>query len=516
MRTLIPLVLLALAQTGCGSEEDDAGSKPSNGGTGGTGATGGGSGGTSSGTGGSQSGSGGSQSGSGGSQGGSGNSKSYPPGPPGCGLEAAAFCDTFDAPAGGATRAGELDGTKWSAARMCEIGGPSANDGEAVPIGAATVPTCRDDLPAQVFPSADTIVCDGNDAVQSNHLLMLVAAQNYGQNSYRIRQPFDFAGRTGNIVFDAEGFNEGLLGWISLEITEDPAPAPSFTFAENFENGSIPRNAVEIQFGDSCGGTGVGITDLIVYDDFVQNGVLSQPGMCADAREGRLNRFRVELSQTRVEVFAAAASADGVTFGALERIGSVAIDLPFTRGYVHITAHNHATLKYSTDGMDAWKARWDNVGFDGPAITGDWREYEALDSLDRTPGGKVNVGWRLADQAQGPAQTITILGVDPSGATRARLALQNWSQHFAGNEPDADFALNYRLNGQAWKARNLTASELQMMRDLPNAGTRSLMLDVDVAELVEGDNTLELTTSNAAMSAAPVALNVDLILEIGN
>src|SRR4051812_32080746 len=37
---------------------------------------------------------------------GSGGTKMFPPGPPGCGLEQAAFCETFDAPAGAKTRAG--------------------------------------------------------------------------------------------------------------------------------------------------------------------------------------------------------------------------------------------------------------------------------------------------------------------------------------------------------------------------------------------------------------------------
>jgi hypothetical protein len=48
---------------------------------------------------------------------------------------------------------------------------------------------------------------------------------------------------------------------------------------------------------------------------------------------------------------------------------------------------------------------------------------------------------------------------------------------------------------------------------LRNAGTRSLLPDVDVADLVPGTNTLELTTSNAPMSYPPVVLNVDLILQ---
>jgi hypothetical protein len=476
---------------GCGSSSDD-----------GAPATGGGSA-----QGGSSSGGGGSTGG-----GGSGGGKTYPPGPPGCGLDAAAFCDTFDAPAGDTTRAGELDGSRWSAARMCNIGGPTGDD-EAVAIGPATVPTCRAGLPATVLPSSDALICDGNDSLQSNHLLMLVAAQNYGQNSYRIRQPLELADRTATIVFDAEGHNVGLLGWMSLEITEDPTPAPSFTFEQNFENGAIPENAIEIQFGSSCGGDNVGISDIIVYDGFQQTKVLSDTGTCVEAAAGKLNHFRVELSNTHVDVYATPASADGLSFGEPVLLGAADIDLPFSRGYVHATSHNHATLKYSDDTVDAWLTRWDNVGFDGPMVTGSWREYEALDPLDVTNAGKVNVGWRLADESTGPLGVISIPDVDPTGVVKARIALENWNLHHAGSAPNPDYALNYRLNGHAWKVRKLTAAELQMMIDLPNAGTRSLMLDVDIADLTPGTNTLELTTSNAEMSYPPVVLNVDLVLE---
>jgi hypothetical protein len=109
-------------------------------------------------------------------------------------------------------------------------------------------------------------------------------------------------------------------------------------------------------------------------------------------------------------------------------------------------------------------------------------------------------------------RAITIPGVDLTNLTGARIALQNWTLHYAGAEPRVDFAINYRLNGHAWKARTLTSDELQMMRTLPNAGTRSLMLDVDIADLVSGSNVLELTTSNAVPNPPPVVLNVDLIL----
>jgi hypothetical protein len=449
------------------------------------------------------------------SEGGKGGArtKSYPPGPPGCGLDAAAFCETFDAPAGKMTRAGELDPTHFSAARMCNIGGPT-NDGEAIGIAPATVPTCRSGLPAQVSPDQDALICDGNDALQSNHLLVLVAAQNYGQNSYRIRQPFDFAGRAGKIVFDAEGYNVGLLGWISLEITEDPTPAPSFTLQQNYENGAIPRNGLEIQLAENCNTGHVGVSDLLTYDNYVQTSIYESTGataVCATAEQDKLNRFSVELSQTHVEIMATNVSDDGVTFGDPVSLLSTDIQLPFTRGYVHLTTHNHATLKYSDGMVDAWAARWDNVGFDGPAITDAFREYEAPDSLFQTTG-MVNIGYRLADVSMGPAQQIQIPKVDLTGITGARIALGSWSLHAAGETYPSDFALNYRLNGHDWHAQTLTPAEIAMVGALPNAGTRSSMLDVDIGDLVNGTNILELTTTDAPASYPPAAFNIDLIL----
>jgi len=443
---------------------------------------------------------------------GSGGRPSYPPGPPGCGLAQAAFCDTFDAPAGAKTRAGELDPKKWSAARFCNIGSPSSDD-EAVAIGAATVPACRNGLPAKALPSADALICNATDSVHNNHLLVLTAAQNYGQNSYRIRQPFDFTGRTGTIVFDVEGHNVGNQGWVSLEITEDPAPAPSFTLQQNYENGSIPRNAVEIHLNNVCGADNVGIYHLFVYDDYHQELALTDTGICVPAGAGKLNHFEVKLSQTRVEVRGTPASSDGVTFGAAVLLGAKDIALPFSRGYVHLTTHNHATLKYSNGTVDAWTARWDNVGFDGPAITNRWREYEALDPLQPTKNGKLNVAWRVAKDTDGPAQKIEIPGVDVTDITRARLAVQHWTYHPVGTPTPVDYTLDYRLNGHAWRHRALTPSERKMMTDVPNAGTLSLMLDVDVAELKSGVNTVEFTTTNANPTLSPVVLNIDLVLE---
>src|SRR6478609_6864669 len=128
------------------------------------------------------------------------------PGAPDCGLgDNAAFCDSFDDIAADNGRAGELSVHKWSGARQQ----PQAPTGAGSVIGIidGKIPSCRNGIPDVVGPDKDTLICDANPTLTSKHLLTACAAQNYGQNSYRIRQPFDFTGRTGTIVFDGEGFN---------------------------------------------------------------------------------------------------------------------------------------------------------------------------------------------------------------------------------------------------------------------------------------------------------------------
>src|SRR6185436_7967882 len=66
-------------------------------------------------------------------------------GDPGCGLDAAAFCDPFDAPSAAPGRSGELDARKWSGGRM-QPQAPTGS-GNAFAIGPATIGDCRAGLP---------------------------------------------------------------------------------------------------------------------------------------------------------------------------------------------------------------------------------------------------------------------------------------------------------------------------------------------------------------------------------
>jgi hypothetical protein len=508
---------------GAGGSSGSAGKSGSaNGGSGGTGATGGGSSGTDA------------QAGESGTAGGN----NYPPGDPGCGLDAAAFCDNFDAPAKTQGRAGELDPDKWSGSRM-QPDSPTAGGNQAFGVIPATLrpsravsgkstqlPACRAGLPETVSPDRDTLVCDPNSDIGSNHLLVAVSGQNYGQNSYRIRQPFDFAGRTGKVVFDAEGMSGGILGWISLDITEDPIAAPSFQAQQNLEGGILPRSALTVQFGQTCGDADtVGVSQVHVVDDYTEEAMPDDNPPCAAAAWGKLNHFEISVSKTHLDVQVTPASEDGTTFGAPMTLWSGDVSLPFTRGYVQITTHNHATLKYSADpgfargfdALDAWIARWDNVGFDGPVIKTS-REYEIPDSLepgmDQNGKSVTNTGYILGDETTSAGPTLEFQNVDVKGVTKATVALSAWYCLGCTTADDvARFALRYRLNGNDWIERPFTAGEVGNLTSGKARGAVAHLLDVPVEQLVSGKNTLELEGVNMPRNYPPGVSNVDLILD---
>jgi hypothetical protein len=434
-----------------------------------------------------------------------------PPGPPGCGLAAAAFCDTFDAPSatGSGGRARELDRALWSAARTVTT--PPAY-GDVIAIGPATLPACRDGLPATVLPEKDTLVCNTIPTIASNHLLVAAAAQNYGQNSYRVRRPFDFEGRTGTIVFDATLDPGGLLGWVALDVTPAPTPAPSYLKLQNDENAGVPRDGIEIHFNQNCQTTGmVSVSRVVVLHDYQHTFFepTAEQRKCVSASRTGLNHVEVKLSKTHVEIRASPLSTDGVTFGPTETLFETDVALPFARGYVHLTVHNHATLKYSNDTLDAWIARFDNVGFDGPTIAG-WHEAEVPDALvPAGTKGKQNVGYVLGERAKGWSAPLSFSPIDLTGATKAQITLTSWMQLSAGKP--SDFVLDWRVNGGPAHTTKYDAAQLAFIAAQPVSGTIPLVLDVPIGELKSGVNTIELATTNVPLSYPPAVYNLDLI-----
>lgn len=389
----------------------------------------------------------------------------------------------------------------------------------ALAMGPATIPSCRAGIPTTIVLPQDALVCDATSSIQSRHLLVAAGMQNYGQHTYRIRQPFDFAGRTGRIVFDAEAHVPMLLaGWISVEVLEDPIGAPSFDHLGNWEGGLIPRNGFEVQFTnnslstDAAPSIGVGFIEL--FNNYRAT-TLEPPALTPIATgAGRLNHFELRVSKNRIEVYGTPASSDGTSFAPAVLMYGVDVNLPFTRGYVSITTHNHASDKYAK--LDARIARWDNVGFDGPVI-GQWRETEVPDSLTRPSPGSgpaplVDVGYRIADASAGPAQRLVLRNVDLRDAASARLSFTAWYLNFTG-DPVSTYTLRYRLNGNAWREHPLSPDEVAILTSGVNGGLVAHLLDVPLGDLVSGDNTLEFVTTRAPQSYPPVFANIDLVLQ---
>jgi hypothetical protein len=481
---------------------------------------------------------------------------SYAPGPGGCGFEHAAFCETFeDGPQPGG-RSGELDPDRWSVVRGLPIGHGSFE--EAFTIPPAWIGDCRADLSnTRVLPSSDALVCDPTPAIATRHLVGAVGAQTYGLSSYRIRQPFDFGGRTGTIKLDADLSGVGLGGWPAIVISEDPSPAPSFDWEER---GSGPRNGVSIEFnGGTCGRPEAMRPTFYLFRDYVQTHP-DPPEGCGpehvETRLGSLNHVEIYLTQTHLEVWASDASPDGVEFPNFHLLASLDVDLPFSRGYVSLVARNHATLKYWIGA--AWLTRWDNVAFDGPVVTG-WREHSAPDSLTvveglegclvggvcqwrgqtirehatdevcrppdftcEAPGEARNVGYVVPNADEAPI-SITIPAVRLEGATRARIVLAvdypyfEWSGMFP---PPTVLNLRHRSNGGPWHDRFVSDVEANAFAAFyPDAvpqlgaGLLNQVIEVDLAELREGDNTLELQASGTWTGGYRIAVTgIDLVL----
>jgi hypothetical protein len=488
----------------------------------------------------------------------------YAPKPSTCGFDAPAFCDTFeDGPKAGG-RSGELDPTFWSVVRG--IPGNASIFGEAVQIGPALIGKCRADLSdTTVLPDSDVMVCDPIDTIPTRHALGTAAAQNYGLSTYRIRQPFDFAGRTGTIKLDMDLSNNGLGGWPALVIGADPSPAPSFDWQER---GSGPRNGIEIEFGTGWCNAPHSLQPIVyTFADYTQTSFVPSfdcNNPHAVTAPDSLSHVEVYLTQSHIEVWTSDASTDGVTFPNFQKLWEGDINLPFSRGYVSLALRNHATIKYWLGSAAA--VRWDNIGFDGPKQT-DLHDYSAPDSLNefqKLPGCKlagspdcqwegtvipklpddagrvacamatcdfmgkgVGVGYAVPDEgdAEAPATALNFSGVVLGRTTRARLILgadYPWFEWNGINHPPQFMSLMLRVNGGEWHERVIDDAEANAFKDYfpelggagASAGILNQAIELRFAELKDGENLVEVRSAHTWTGTYRVTVTgADLVLD---
>ena len=160
----------------------------------------------------------------------------------GCGLAAAAFCDTFSAATPGATpRGGDLSAA-WGVSRT----GGASNLGQGQ--FAQWAPTALELCGSTVTVSAprDVQICNGqlHEAMDDQHGVQSLAMYP--------KQPFDFAGRTGKVTFDVRNDTQGShAAWPEFWMSDKPVPAP-FTHEGSFA--AIPANGFGLRFAGCTDG----------------------------------------------------------------------------------------------------------------------------------------------------------------------------------------------------------------------------------------------------------------------
>lgn len=427
-----------------------------------------------------------------------------PAGGPGCGFPAAAFCADFEGARNTTgNRNGDLSVIDFSVSRW-----HSAMDTAPGYVGPAAIPTCRAGAPSDPLPPGDVLVCDPSRSIQSHYALIATAEQNYGDTAVRINRPFDIADRTGTIRFDTNlQIDNMLLGFPTLVFSADPYSAPSY-IADN-SGGATPREGLIVQFYGQCAVDGEFSVAPVVrtYSSHAESTLSDTGGSCPGTAigDGRLNRVEVRVSQSRLEIWASDASADGVDFPPVERVFTAPLDLSFTQGSVTFGVHNHATMKYG--GLASWTTLWDNVGFDGPVIAAQ-RVAQVADAA--VPDGDgIDLGHPLPPG--GATRPLALPDVSTGGARGARLVFNLHADVITNASSLASWRVNYQLNGGDWHAIALTDDELALAPG--RAGTYSFSVPIALAELVDGTNTIRFSGTGFDAGYPPFVGNVDLVVQ---
>ena len=435
-----------------------------------------------------------------------------PPVDASCGLPDAAFCDAFTKPSPGG-RAGDLDDAKWSFARL-GFGCEGSFSFPPAPINLCGIwQTVKPGGPDSQFCLDETNDPRWSEGFDDNSTFAYIAA--------RIRQPFDFEGRTGTIQWQADARTSGSHGWwVETWITEDPVPGVNV----HIDQVVTSKEAVGIELSLNCGapaanlgtaGSGkVGVSRIMVVHDYEVKDVYDPfagpqaNNRCVGTEQGSLNKFHFKIAENRIEVWATGAGGEE-----LERIAEADVDLPFSRGYVHISHVHYNAHKAEVTSYQSYQ--WARVAFDGPVVATP-RAYQIPDPLSNSTGTAAcdPNGYRISygivdgvayDLGEGPTAPVALRfeDVDPEGATGARL---NFNTTFV----EAGNTLRFRFNGKEWHDFTVPAIETTWER-------QGFSVPLPATDLVEGDNTLEIATDTSSFALPPNGMhiaNIDLELEV--
>jgi hypothetical protein len=443
-----------------------------------------------------------------------GKAANLPPPDPSCGLPNAAFCDAFTKASPGG-RAGALDDAHWSMSRL--------GFGCAYAFAFPETPVNLCGVWKTVEPGgADSQFCLNEDN-EPRWSEGFDDNTDFNYLSARIRQPFDFEGRTGTIQWEADARTSGSHGWwTETWITADPVPGPNLHDPDQLVTSKEALGiSLDLNCGVSAAGKGtagaglVGVSRILSvheytfthkYDPFTGPQANAR---CVKTEQNKMNRFQIKLAKNRVEVWASDAGTTD-----LKRIAEADIDLGFTRGYVHFSHVHYNAHKAEVTTFQSYQ--WAHVAFDGPQISVP-RAHEIADPLSKVHtdcldrdvfriayGVTDNVVFDIGAGPKTPA-ALKFTGVDPTGGVAARI---NFNTTYVAPGD----TLAYRLNGKEWHHYEMPAAYKTAF------ARQGFSVPVPVTDLVPGDNTVEFGTDSNPGFAVPAnsmyIANIDLEIEV--
>lgn len=407
-----------------------------------------------------------------------------------CGLTGAAFCETFDTPANIGNRSGQLDGTLWGVSRE----GSTQNFGQPDAWSVTQQSVCGT---IQTFkPDNDVYICNGQLVEGFNDLGNVATLAMYP------KQPFDFAGRTGKVVFDVSNDSEGNhSAWPEFWITDKPVPAP-FTHEGTYI--SQPANGLGIRFAGFAGGNGqattcpegdgyLGIDSAVIVRNYVISDTFNGANIGLSGNDcvkkssgpGQFNHYEIDISQNQIDIY----GTDAGTVSPLKHLSKIPnANLSLTRGLIWVEEAHYNGDKFGNQGTHEFS--WDNVGFDGPLLPRDLA-YDVNDNVVGS-GSQVTLGWGV--NANTTHSFIFNNVVNPTQAVGALLTFNYWAE-------SAPFSFGYSVNGHSYSFPWPYADNVSF-------SPRTIGIPLNLADLQVGTNTIGVTPT-----ASLNIFNVDLIMQ---
>jgi len=435
-----------------------------------------------------------------------------------------AFCDSFNqgfAQVNG-SREGSgsgLDPQVWGASRVIAGDGGNFASGNNPSQG-------EDDNFAPVTTTADdcggsrTVVPD-NDIQICNATLFDSTNDDGGQTVLAMypKQPFDIAGRTGDVTFNVSDNSQGIhAAWPTFVYTDQPVPAP-YSALSGIQTSA--RNSFGISFAQQCSWTPTSSGGSWCPDNDGQGNCTSSPnGVSVDSMfettnytlspvsfnllgcvakstsPTQQNHVEIQLSSTGAVVWA---SDPGSTV--LKEIAAASFTMPLSRGLVWMEDAHYNGDKFNSQQSNTFG--WSDLGFDGPVEARDvGYDVPNNGALD---GAAERLGWATGTGTADPL-TVTAPGVSAQALSHASGALVvfNWM-------PATQSVPSISVNGNpyiatAWPFTNSSTGTFGGNNDETYVW-RTMAVQVPLSRVQAGNNAI--TFENAPYGFA----NVSLILQ---